>query len=64
MLVDYDKLLLHEQNVLRAALIGQRARTDKRWRTRVCAVCPLRAMKAYGRVEVLALIFNYSDIFG
>ena len=48
MLVDYVKLLLHEQNVPCAALIERRPRIDKRSRTRVCAVCPLRAMKAHG----------------
>jgi len=64
MLVDYDKLLLHEQNVPCAALIEHHARIDKRSRTRVCAVCPLHAMKAYRRVEVLDLIFNYRNIFG
>jgi len=63
-LVDYVKLLLHEQNVPCAALIEHHARIDKRSRTRVCAVCPLHAMKAYRRVEVLDLIFNYRNIFG
>jgi hypothetical protein len=65
MLLDYDKLLLLEQNVPCSALIEQQhARIDKRSRTRVCAVCPLRAMISYGRVEVLDLILNYSYIFG
>jgi hypothetical protein len=65
MLVDYDKLLLHEQNVPCSALIEQQhARIDKRSRTRVCAVCSLRAMKAYGRVEVLDLILTTAIYLG
>jgi len=64
MLVDYDKLLYREQNVPCAALIEHHARIDKRSRTRVCAVCPLHAMKADGSMEVLDLFLKYSNIFG
>jgi hypothetical protein len=64
MLVDHDKLLHHEQNVLCAALIEHHAKIDKPSRTRVCAVCPLQVMKADVSMGVLDLICNYSNIFG